>query len=76
MCEFIVDATMPISSFGGYELELNRSGESVRIRENFGHKDSGVTGWIDIEYDIDGDAWFEFNDEIYYLNQFMRVEAA
>ena len=74
MRNFTVHAVMTTSNFGGLELQLNDQGSAVRIRENHGQPNLSVSHWLDIDFDIDCDAWFEYNDDIYYLHQFMTIE--
>ena len=74
MSNFTVHGLMGISNFGGFELEVNEDGSAIRIRESYSQKNTKPSDWLILDYDIDGDAWFEYQDDIYYLNQFMRVE--
>ncbi len=73
MSNFVVQAVMGTSNFGGYELQLSNDNETVRVRDNYGQENQGITGWIKVNFDIEGDAYFNLNDCIYYLNQFMKI---
>ena len=74
MKNFIVHAVMGTSNFGGLELQMNNKGDAVRIRENHGQSEPCVSEWIEIDFDVDCDIWFEYNDDIYYLHQFMKTK--
>ena len=74
MKDFIIHAVMTTSNFGGLELQLNDQGIAVRIRENHGQPNQSISEWIEIDFDVDCDIWFEYNDDIYYLHQFMKIE--
>lgn len=65
-------ATITTSNFGGIVIRLNYTTESVFVQEVW----SGGYNDIEqckIEFNVDGQAYFEYNDEFYYLNEFMRV---
>ena len=74
MNDFIVHAVMTTSNFGSLELQMNNKGDAVRIREDHGQSEPSVSEWLDIDFDIDCDIWFEYHDDIYYLHQFMKIE--
>jgi hypothetical protein len=69
---FKVHGVLPTSNWGGLELELSDCGDAVRIRDNYSQPEEKLTHseWIEIEMDEE-DHYFIYNEEKYYLYQFM-----
>lgn len=65
-------AIMTTSNWGGIVIRLNYTTESIFVQEVW----SGGYNDIEeckIEFNVDGQAYFEYNGEFYYLNEFMRA---
>ena len=78
-----VHAMLTLSNWGGLEISIDDSGDSVYCRMNFGGKADAWSEAIEIEYyeyiedDINSDyesiATFQYNENVYKLDEFMRV---
>lgn len=53
--DFVVHGTYTVSNSGGYEIMLDRSGESAKVRDAFGSDNPQTSGWLPIEYVEDKD---------------------
>ncbi len=68
-----VHATLCTSNWGGLELELSPCGDAVRVRDNYGQESPEVSDWIEIDFNDEGDAVFDYNNEDYNLSDFIRI---
>jgi len=48
--DFIAHGIYTVSNCGGYLVEIHKSGDSARLKENFGSENPEVTDWYEIEY--------------------------
>lgn len=65
-------ATMTTSNFGGIVIRLNYTNESVFVQEVWSGGYNDIEG-CKIEFNVDGQPYFEYNDDFYYLSEFMRA---
>ena len=69
-----VHAFMLLTNWGGCEISINSSGDYVYFRRNFGS--NNITTWsgpLEILY-CDTKPYFEYEEEIYYIDQFIRSD--
>ena len=66
-----------VSNAFGYEMEIDSTGESARLRViNAENPDnSEVTDWEEIQFDEDGDAYIESKAGRQFLSDFIRYGA-
>ena len=69
MKSFKPNAALAICNFGGIEIELNHTGESVRYR----YFDKIGRRACQIQYTTTGRAFFRAMKKRYYLDEFMRI---
>ena len=69
MKSFTPNAALAICNYGGIEIELNNTGESVKYRY-FGK--IGQRPCM-IQYTTAGRAFFRIRNQRYYLDEFMRI---
>ena len=70
MKSFKPNAALAICNWGGIEIELNHTGESVRYRL-FDNAPSRRA--CQIQYTTAGRAFFRARNRRYYLDEFMRI---
>lgn len=82
---FIPNGSYTISNSGGYEIMLNDSGDSAKVRDAYGSDNPQISDWLEIEYvpsedgelddegNIEMEAVIDPNGYNIPLNQVMRI---
>ena len=75
---FKIHGTYAVSNAGGYEIELNDSGDTARVRDAYGSNNPKTSDWLDIECvqnDEESDLVIDPKGYNIPLNQVMRVNS-
>lgn len=60
------------SNFGGIVIKFNYTSEIVFVQDVWDNGHSKIAE-CEVEFNIDGEPYFKYNSEFYYLNEFMKM---